>query len=377
MRMGMVYCAECGTKISEYADACPHCGFRGSKSTALTVREKATIQPLSWTDASLAKEFDSALPISPLQKAHFDSLFSNSETLMEVAPALFNVLEAMLPDTIVVAKIPGEVQKLLDEGALKFVTDKNGEILPTIFKDGKMFKQVRLEELAVTPELGKAVVDLQQQAALAEILHEVREVHEAVKEVTTSLQNDRLARVDAVLQQLQQVALISDTRIREAKLLDITSKATEAKYMLMYSFTDGMRFFKSRSGEKGFFEMVMDTKAQKEADERSRVQFQALAALTRAVQLEATTYCLMDEQDAARGSLRQFAGFIEDNDLDDRNTLIMLSQFNMANQKQLISGFVELQKSIAALPSPSERPIALPESGATDSQEEEIDGTNM
>lgn len=296
---------------------------------------------------------------------------------MEVAPALFNVLEAMLPDTIVAAKIPGEVQKLLDEGVLRFVTDKNGEILPTIFKDGKMFKQVRLEELAVTPELGKAVIDLQQQAALAEILHEVREVHEAVKEVTTSLQNDRLARVDAVLQQLQQVSLISDTRLREAMLLDITAKATEAKYMLMYSFTDGMRFFKARSGEKGFVEMVMDTKAQKESDERSRVQFQALAALTRAVQVEATAYCLMDEQEAARESLKQFAGFIEDNDLDDRKTLVMLSQFNTANQDELISGFVELQKSITALPSPNGRLTALPESDAGNDEKEEANGKDM
>lgn len=377
MHMGMVYCAECGTKISEYAEACPYCGFKGSKSTALMVRQKAAIQPRSWTDESLSKEFDSALPISPTQKARFDDLFSSAETLMEVAPALFNVLEAMVPDTIVAAKIPGEVQKLLDEGVLKFVADKNGEILPTIFKDGKMYKQVRLEELAMTPELGKAVVDLQQQAALAEILHEVREVHEAVKEVSVSLQNDRLARVDAVLQQLQQVALISDARIREAKLLDITGKATEAKYMLMYSFNDGMRFFKSRSGEKGFLEMVLDTKAQKEADRRSRAQFQTLAALTRAVQVEAVAYCLMDEQDAARESLRQFAGFIEENSLNDRNTLVMLGQFNTTNQKQLIDGFIGLQRNLTALPSPGEQAMALPGSDVANNEEEEDYGTDM
>lgn len=375
--MGMVYCAECGTKISEYAEACPYCGFKGSKSTALMARQKAAIQPRSWTDESLSKEFDSVLPISPTQKARFDNLFSDAETLMEVAPALFNVLKAMVPDTIVAAKIPSEVQKLLDEGVLKFVADKNGEILPTIFKDGKMYKQVRLEELAMTPELGKAVVDLQQQAALAEILHEVREVHEAVKEVSTSLQNDRLARVDAVLQQLQQVALISDARIREAKLLDITGKATEAKYMLMYSFTDGMRFFKSRSGEKGFLEMVLDTKAQKEADRRSRAQFQTLAALTRAVQVEAAAYCLMDEQDAARESLRQFAGFIEENSLNDRNTLVMLGQFNTTNQKQLIDGFIGLQRNLTALPSPGEQAMALPGSDVANNEEEEDYGTDM
>ncbi|MBR2835121.1 MAG: zinc ribbon domain-containing protein [Atopobiaceae bacterium] len=240
--MGMVYCAECGTKISEYADACPHCGFKGNKSTALTVREKLAIRSRAWADASLTEEFDSVLPISFVQKTRFESLFANAETLVTVAPALYNAVKEMIPDTVVAAKIPGEVQKLLDQGVVKFVTDKNGEILPTIFRDGKMFKQVRLEELKTTPELGRAVVDLQQQAALAEILHEVREVHEAVKEVTTSLHNDRLARVNAALQQLQQASLITDSRLREAKLLNITSRATVAKEMLMNSFAEGMVF---------------------------------------------------------------------------------------------------------------------------------------
>lgn len=376
--MGMVYCAECGTKISEYAEACPHCGFKGTSTTALAVREKTSIQPASWTDSSLAREFDAALPISPSQKARFDNIFSSAETVMEVAPALFNALKAMLPDKVVAAKIPGEVQKLLDEGALRFVTDKNGEILPTIFKDGTMFKQVRLKELSVTPELGRAVVNLQQQAALAEILHEVREVHESIKEAVSSLQNDRLARVDAVLQQLQQVVLMSDARVREAKLLDITAKVTEAKFMLMYSFSEGMRFFEGRSSEKDFLEMVMDTKAQKEADKRSREQFQTLAALTRAVQAEATAYCLMDEQEVAQESLRQFAGFIKDNKLDDRKTLITLSQFNNASQKELIGGFVTLQERITALSSAEGASIqALLEATEQEDPKEGQDGTDM
>lgn len=73
--MGMVYCAECSTKISEYAEACPHCGFKGTSTTALAVCEKTSIQPASWTDSSLAREFDAALPISSSQKARFDNIF--------------------------------------------------------------------------------------------------------------------------------------------------------------------------------------------------------------------------------------------------------------------------------------------------------------
>ena len=70
----------------------------------------------------------------------------------------------------------------------------------------------------------------------------------------------------------------------------------------------------------------------------------------------------MDEQDAARESLRQFGEFAQQCHLDDRNTLIILSQFNTSNYEQQIEGFVRLQKHITAL-SPDERtePGMLPE----------------
>jgi hypothetical protein len=67
----------------------------------------------------------------------------------------------------------------------------------------------------------------------------------------------------------------------------------------------------------------------------------------------------------------------EENNLDDRNTLVMLSQFNTANQKQLISGFVELQKSIATLPSPNEQPLSLPMNDVVEYEKEETDGKDM
>ena len=123
--------------------------------------------------------------------------------------------------------------------------------------------------------------------------------------------------------------------------------------------------------------MVMDAKAQKEADKRSRVQFQILAALTRAVQVEATAYCLVDEREAARESLWQFFDFIENNRLNDRNTLVLLSQFNTANQGQLIDGFVELQKRISAFSVPEDELIALPKDSWTDTEKDDINGTDL
>lgn len=86
----------------------------------------------------------------------------------------------------------------------------------------------------------------------------------------------------------------------------------------------------------------------------------------------------MDEQEVAQESLRQFAGFIKDNKLDDRKTLITLSQFNNASQKELIGGFVTLQERITALSSAEGASIqALLEATEQEDPKEGQDGTDM
>ena len=61
---------------------------------------------------------------------------------------------SMLPKTIKVAEVNPEIQRLIDEGVYKFLTDKTGEILPTIFGEKNIVAQVRLKDLLLTPDLG-------------------------------------------------------------------------------------------------------------------------------------------------------------------------------------------------------------------------------
>ncbi len=49
------------------------------------------------------------------------------------------------------------VKELIDKGIYRFTIDKNGEILPTIRDADGFVKQVRLEDMALTPNLTQSL----------------------------------------------------------------------------------------------------------------------------------------------------------------------------------------------------------------------------
>ena len=82
---------------------------------------------------------------------------------------------------IMVAKMDSYVKKLIEEGIYKFSVDKNGDILPTI-KDGKnIVKQVRLENMTLTPNLIQSLNNLSLHATMAQILNEIKFVRNCAK----------------------------------------------------------------------------------------------------------------------------------------------------------------------------------------------------
>jgi hypothetical protein len=154
---------------------------------------------------------------------------------------------------------------------------------------------------------------------------------------------------ESAWQQLQQAAQISDSRVREEKLLGILSTATDAKCILFRAFASEKRFFDERK-DKSWFAKLIDEEAQNHGDEHSAEIFNSLLAITKTVQVEITVYCLLGEQNAARLSMKQFSDFISANSLDDRDTLLTLNSFGSTDQKSLIDHFTEIQQKISALP---------------------------
>jgi len=347
--MGLVYCPECGTKISDKASVCPYCGFRTSTKNLPLVANKKPLKRIQWESTSLASEFDQVFPISTMQNNNLNVIFGRAENLSRVAPAFFEAVKATLPQTIKVAEINPAIQKLIDGGFLRFITDKGGEILPSIYGDKGIVAQVRLRDLQLTPDLGHSIVDLQTQIAMAQVISEIRDVQRGIANLHSELQDDRLALAESAWQQLQQAVQISDARVREEKLLYVLSSATDAKCILFRAFTNEKRFFDERKDKKWFTKLV-DKEAQDRGDEHSAEIFNSLLAITKTVQVETTVFCLLGEQNAARLSMRQFSAFISANALDDRDTLLTLNSFGSLDQKSLIDNFSDIQQRIEALP---------------------------
>jgi hypothetical protein len=89
--------------------------------------------------------------------------------------------------------------------------------------------------------------------------------------------------------------------------------------------------------------------------------FNTLFAITKTVQVEATVYCLLGEQNAARLSMKQFSDFICANTLDNRDTLLALNSYSRSDHKSLINNFTDIQQKVAALPLEIEetRPLSV------------------
>lgn len=347
--MGFVYCPECGTKASDKASVCPFCGFRSSNTNLPMIASKTPKKKIQWESSSLASEFDQVFPISTIQNNNLNIIFGKAENLCRVAPAFFQAIMSTIPKTLKVAEVNPAIQKLIDEGVYKFLTDKNGEILPTIFGGKSIVAQVRLRDIQLTPDLGRSIGDLQTQIALAHVISEIHDVQRGIANLHSELQDDRLALAESAWQQLLQAAQISDSRVREEKLLNILSRATDAKCILFRAFESEKRFFDERK-DKDWFSTLLDKEAQNHGDEHSAEIFNSLLAITKTVQIETTVYCLLGEQNAARLSMKQFSDFISANSLDDRNTLLALNSFNNTDQKSLIDNFTEIQQKISALP---------------------------
>ena len=103
--MGLVYCPECSTKISDKASVCPYCGYRSSARNLPMVASKKPLNRIQWDSTSLASEFDQVFPVSTIQNNNLNIIFGIAENLSRVAPAFFEAIKAFAggnPDRAVV-----------------------------------------------------------------------------------------------------------------------------------------------------------------------------------------------------------------------------------------------------------------------------------
>ncbi len=332
--MSLIQCPECGSKISDKATACPHCGFQSNDPTRpISEQDKYEVVPrFEYDIEEWNPNRDKLSVISYEDNKSLFEFFGNWKRIQAKLPALAEVIQSMADkEHIMAAKMDGYVKKLIDEGTYRFVYDKNGEILPTIRGAQGFVKQVRLEEMDLAPNISDSLNHLSTHVVMASILDKIEGVEDAIKDIHVELQNDRIALAESARDKLKQAYLITDTRLRETALLEVVNSSTEAKRILMRNFAQNMKVITDESNKSDI--EVLFKNNNKLINSKVQDAFQDLVFITNAVQTECEGYAGLGEYEPCKECLLEFKAFIEDNKLDQRDTLLLLNE--NASQKRI------------------------------------------
>ena len=348
--MSLILCPECGTKISDKATECPHCGFQSADPTRpISEQDKYEIVPIFEYDIEEWKPNRGDLSvISYEDNKSLIEYFGDWETIKNKLPAIAEVIGSLAKkDHIMIAKMDGYVKDLIDKGVYRFTIDKNGEILPTIRDADGFVKQVRLEDMALTPNLTQSLNNLSTHAVMAQILDEIEYVGDAIREIHIELQNDRLAMAESSRDKLKQARMIQDAKLREIALLSVVNSATDAKRILMRNFTQNMHHIVEHS-QKSDLQLIMSPKSERDVSPKAIDAFQSLVYITNAVQTECEGFAMLGEYEPCRECLTEFKLFIEENKLDQRDTLLLLNENSAQKKIEIVDEFTDIAGRISA-----------------------------
>ena len=252
--------------------------------------------------------------------------FGQWKNIERTMPAIADVIQQMAKkENILIAKMDKYVKELIDRGVYRFTIDKQGEILPTIRDSEGIVKQVRLEEMSLSPELANSMNNLAIHATMAQILDEIEYVGDAIRGIHIELQNDRIALAESARDKMKFAAKIQDTKLREIAILNAIDAATEAKRVLMRNFGENLQFITDNS-EKNDVQLLFEGKKGRDIPQKVSDSFQDLVAIINSVQAECEGYAILGEFESSKESLLQFKNFITENHLDDRDTLLLLNE---------------------------------------------------
>lgn len=359
--MTLVQCPECLSRISSSAKTCPYCGYVGEdEALAICRQEGYEIAPrFRFRTKGQWLAGITSFTLSPSENKQFVDYFCDWENICQAAPAIAEGVKGMLNvETTYVAKMTPEIKRLMAEGKLTFQFDKDGEIM-AILKDtasSKWRKQVRLEEMRANPDFGQSINNLTTIAYMNQILDRIENLSERVSEVRAEIRNDRYAKADAAKELLERAVSIDDSRLRMVALNDAIGRAAEAKCMLMRDCAYKLRSLRGAAEKKQWRSLTVGGK---EVDVLGSDVFGDIEHVTLAAQVECYGYIALGELEAARMSALQLNGFIRDNRLDERDTLLLVNGALKNKQPKLIDSFLATTKDLKAFASNSliDRPI--------------------
>lgn len=340
--MALILCPECGSKISDRALTCPHCGFV-SENPNLPISVQDKYEPIPVFKYEI-NEWDPQ-PISYDDNKALVEYFGNWDNIQSKLPAIAEVIKSMAKkDNYLVAKIPDYIKKMIEDGTYCFSIDKSGEILPTIRDAKRIVKQVRLEKISFGSNAGQSLINLSNQMKMAQIASDIKYIGNLICSVRDELQNDRLALADTAMQQLQQALLIEDASLRNNAILAVIHKATEAKCTLVRNYESNYQYL-LKEKNKSFWQHL---NIKDETQIKAKDAMKDMVAITNVVQIECAGYSALGEFEAEKKCLLQFKDFIEKNELSKRDTLLTINEAFELKNIEFVNQFESISKKISS-----------------------------
>ena len=361
--MGLVFCPECGSKISSKARNCPQCGYFGDNpSLPISEQLQNELVPEEYEITVWAPEEDMEAPLSRKAKGVIARALSLWDNFSKAVPELALSVEQLFaePRSEYIAKLTPYLRKMMREGKLQFKLDKQGELM-AVLQDGENVsrKQVRLEKIEFAPDITQALNNLTMTAYLNQILGEIQEVRESINDLHLEMQDDRLSLADATRGQFMQAQVIPDSKLRGIAILNAIATATEAKQRLMRNFARNRSVVEGNSG-KSWLELLLHSDKGKNLNLKANDALDDIKQIAVTIQVECAGWSALGSYPSVEKSLSEFRRFIKQQELGDPNTLRLINEHSDKDWTPIITGFTAITQQITAYTKTGEIPASEP-----------------
>ena len=277
--------------------------------------------------------------------------FSKIEKALYTAPAFINAVKAAIPDVTLQAVLTDDQKRKLAKGALKLMTKKDGSLMANLInpETKKIVATIPLKSVQTAPQLTQAMTSFSAQMQMAQIAEQIQVVQLAVEEVRMGQEYDRLATAYSCQQKLLQAMEIKDPQLKAMALMQLASDAEDSRNLLMLSQRSNVEFIMDQP--EGFIQKILSGSSPEKINGRMNEIRQSLCAVNMVSFVEAMAYRELGEHEAARKSLKYYAGFIEDTYVSVPGLVERLDLIDPAPDNYWSKALPDISKKIQMLPS--------------------------
>ncbi len=276
--------------------------------------------------------------------------FRKIKQMLYTTPSFVNLVKANIPDVTLQAILTEDQKQQIAKGALKLMTKKDGTLIANLVnpETKKIVATIPLKSVKIAPEITQAMSNFYSQMQIAQVAEQIQVVQLAVEEVRQGQEYDRLATAYSCQQKLLQAIEIKNPELKAMALLRVAYDAEDSRNLLMLSQKTNVRFITEQP--ESFFGKIVSGATSEKIKSRMNEIRESLCAVNIVSLAEAMAYQEMGENEAARKSLKYYAGFVRDTYLAVPGLVERLDLIDPSPENYWTKTLPNIEKKIQALP---------------------------